>query len=113
MISVVSQNCSGFIKQNGADSRTQMLMPLVLLLDRERFETEGTETILFKKACDLYNYIIDQPETYKYKRLSLFRVELKLRYAEMSFKKYDLLSGDELEYIIDFIDTYGGFRVYQ
>ncbi|NSW91751.1 MAG: hypothetical protein HPY74_13965 [Firmicutes bacterium] len=27
-------------------------------------------------------------------------------------KKYGLLSEEELKYIIDFIDTYGGFRVY-
>lgn len=113
MISVVSQNCNGFINRNMTDSRTEMLMPLALLTDSDRFETESDDSVLYKKSCDLYDRITNLPQKDRNKRYGLFAMELKIKYADKSLKKYDLLSEEELKYIIDFIDTYGGFRVYQ
>jgi len=52
------------------------------------------------------------PEENRYKRYNLFTAELKLKHGDKALKKYGLLSEEELKYIIDFIDTYGGFRVY-
>lgn len=112
MISVISHNCNGFINQNMHDSRTKMLMPLALLVNDDMLKKEGNESILYKKACDLYNYIISLPEENRYKRYNLFTAELKLKHGDKALKKYGLLSEEELKYIIDFIDTYGGFRVY-
>jgi hypothetical protein len=111
MISVVRHNCNVFINQNEHDSRTEMLMPLVLLLDYDSLEKEDIDSVLYKKSCDLYSYIISLPEENKYKRFSLFAAELKLKFTDNALKKYGLLSEDELKYMIDFIDTYGGFRV--
>lgn len=113
MISIVSHNCAGFLKENTGDSRAAMLMPLVILTDSGRFAEEGNESSLYKKACDLYHSITNLPETVEYKRFNLFAAELKLKYEDNSLKRFDLLAREELEYILDFIDTYGGFRIYQ
>jgi hypothetical protein len=90
-----------------------MLMPLALLTDNSRFEKEGMDSIVYKKACDLYNYLTGLPEQNRYRHFNLFAMELKLKYADNDLKSNGLLSDEELKYIIDFIDTYGGFRVLQ
>lgn len=113
MISIVSQNCDGFIKWNKTDSRAEMLMPLALLTDGSKFEKQSIDSILYKKACDLFNRLTNLPHEDKYERYGLFVMELKIKYDGKSFIKYDLLTEEEERYIMDFIDIYGGFRVYQ
>lgn len=87
-------------------------MPLALLTDRGKFELESDGSILYKKSCDLYDRLTNLPSDGKNYRFGLFATELKIKYADKLLKKYDLLSEEELKYILDFIDTYGGFRVY-
>ena len=112
MISVIGHNCIGFINQNVHDSRTEMLKPLALLTDDEEFRKESTDSLMYKKTCDLYNHIINLSKEAEYKRFNLLAEELRLKFGDKTINKYNLLSGEELKYIIDFIDTYGGFKIY-
>ena len=113
MITIIRQNCKGFININTYDSRAAMLIPLALLTDSERFENEEYDSTIYGKACDLYHALTGSPEKPGYCRFSLLAAELKMKYADKALKRYNILSMEELEYIMDFIDTYGGFSVYQ
>ncbi len=111
MISVIGHNCIGFVNQNPYDARTKTLLPLTLLTDKDRFEKECRDSTLYKKACDLYYYIIDISKAASYSRFSLLATELELNFSNRKLHKYNLLSKGELKYIIDFIDAYGGFKM--
>ena len=113
MISIVNHNCNGFINENLHDSRAKMLTPLALLTNNAGLEKEDRDSIIYKKACDLYTYITNLSENSRYKRYHLLAAELQMKYGGSELRKYGLMPEEELTYIIDFIDTYGGFRVYQ
>ena len=95
MISIVNHNCNGFINENLHDLRAKMLMPLALLTNNIGMENQDKDSILYKKACDIYRYIIDLPENSRYKRYNLFAAELELKYGGSELGIYGLKPEEE------------------